>query len=128
MAKRNLFLGGAIPMESGERDRAVTVQQATETEDSTGFPIQEWTTLVTPYWMRIDGVKGHERFTAGQESAPSTIRWEGGYRTDLDPELVDVPKTRRLLYQGRVFDITDAQQIGRREGIEFMTLDGKRAA
>lgn len=122
MAKRNLPLGGAIPMEPGERDRAVTIQQLTESAGSSGFPVETWATLVTPVWMRKLDVGSQERFAAAQLSAPYETQWEMGYRTDMDPELVNVPKTRRLLYGGRTYDITGASQIGRREGIELLTV------
>lgn len=127
MAKRNLPLGGAIPMEPGERDRAVTIQHLTESAGSSGFPVETWTTLKTPVWMRRLDASPRERFQAGQLSAPLDTQWEMGYRADMDPELVDVQKKRRLIYQGRVHDITGASQIGRREGIELLTLAGELA-
>lgn len=116
MARRN------HPMESGERDRAVTIQQQAESAGASGFPVDTWSTLATPYWCSKQDVSGKERFTADQLSAPYTTRWEGGYRADMDPELVDVPKTRRLVYQGRAHDIVAASMIGRKEGIELLTL------
>jgi hypothetical protein len=38
-----------------------------------------------------------------------------------DPELVDVVKARRLVASGRIYDITAAAQIGRRQGLELLT-------
>lgn len=122
MAKRNLPLGGAVPMEPGERDRAVTILQLSDSVGSSKFPVETWTVLETAVWMRKLDVKGMERFVAAQVSAPFDSQWEMGYRSDMDPELYDVPKTRRLLYQGRLFEVVAASQIGRREGIELMTL------
>ncbi len=121
MARRNLSNGEAIPMEPGERDRSVIVQQLTDSVGTSGFPVETWDTLDT-VWMRKLDVSGRERFMAAQLSAPIDTQWEMGYRADMDPELEDVRKTRRLVYQGRVFDIVDASQIGRREGIELLTL------
>jgi hypothetical protein len=69
-------------------------------------------------------MKAHERFTADQNKGAADTQWEMGYRPDMDPELVDVVKKRRLLYQGRVYDITSADLIGRFEGIELVTLSG----
>lgn len=124
MAKRNLPLGGAIPMEPGERDRAVTIEQMTSSSGTTGYPVETWTTLVTPVWMRKLETRGNERFSAGgaQVTAAADTQWEMGYRADMDPELVDVPKLRRLVYQGRVYNIEAASMIGRREGVELLTL------
>lgn len=127
MAKRNLMNGAAIPMEPGERDRAVTIQQMTETVVN-GVPKESWTTLVGTVWMRKMGLKASERFTAQQVKGSADTQWEMDYREDMDPELIDVVKTRRLLYMGRVYDITGADVIGRREGIELVTLSGSGGA
>lgn len=121
MARRNQYDGSAIPMEVGERDRLVTIQQMADGQATSGFPTETPTTLTTA-WMRTLDVTGMERFAAQQLSAQSVTQWEMGYRSDMDPELVDVCKTRRLVYQGRTYDITSASQIGRREGIELITL------
>ena len=124
MSKRNaLFGGGIVPMDPGERDRYVLVQQrsTTDTGDSSGFPSETWTTL-TNLWMSKQELKGSERYMAQQLSGSIVTRWESAYLESMDPELVDVVKLRRLVYKGRAYDITSADQIGRREGIEFMTL------
>jgi hypothetical protein len=71
--------------------------------------------------MRKLGIKGGERWIANQLSAPADTQWEMGYVASMDPDLLDVPKRRRLLYQGRVYDIVAAEMIGRREGIELLT-------
>lgn len=118
MAFRNRVLG-SVPMEAGERDRQVTVEQLAQTrEPGTGAPMENWTALATVYAGRFDD-RGTEQFTTGQLSAVAITRWEIGYRADCDPELIDVTKVRRLNYQGRLFDILASSLIGRREGIEF---------
>jgi hypothetical protein len=43
------------------------------------------------------------------------------YRADMDPELIDVPKKRRLKFQGRVHNIVHAEHVGRKDGIELTT-------
>lgn len=123
MAKRNLMNGAAIPMEPGERDKAVTIQQLTETIVK-GFAKESWTTLATPVWMRKMGLRASERFEAEQVAGKADTQWEMGYREDMDPDLVNVVKVRRLLYAGRVYEITGADMIGRREGIELITVSG----
>ena len=122
MAFRDLQHGGIVPMDPGQRDRAVTIQQLTEGLGDNGFPTETWTTLVSPVWMRKRDLRMNERFQADQLGAKIDTEWEMGYRADMDPELVDVARTRRLLYQTRVYDITGASLIGRREGVELSTL------
>ena len=122
MAQRTLPNGAVIPMESGERDRRVLIQQLADAVPDSRFPTEEWTTLLPSVYMRKMDVRQNERFASAQISAPIDTQWEMGYVRSMDPELHDIVKTRRLVYQGRVYDIVSASLIGRREGVELMTL------
>lgn len=122
MAKRNLPLGGAVPMEPGERDKRVTIQTVTQGTGATSrMPTEDWSALRT-VWMRVLTLKGAERQAAEQTAAMSETQFEMGYAADMDPELVDVPATKRLVYQGRTFDVIRASLIGRREGVELIGI------
>lgn len=70
---------------------------------------------------RID-IQGSERFTANQVSARAEVHWVMPYQQTMDPELVDVPKHRRLLYEGRTHDIEGAKPLGYHDRIELWTL------
>ena len=115
-----------IPMEAGERDRIVLIQQRTAADpvDASGAPdpTAGWTTLVAQMPAARSDLSGWEQFRSNQMSARADTRWEINYRADMDPTLVDVPKLRRLLVSSRVHDITYASVIGRNEGIELVTL------
>jgi head-tail adaptor len=111
--------------EPGLRDRVVTIESrsATDAVDATsGEPTETWTTLVANMPAAKTDVSGWERFRMDQQSARADQRWEMNYRADMDPELVDVPKLRRLVVSGRTLEIVAASEIGRREGIELLTL------
>lgn len=112
------------PMEPGERDWIVELQQLTQPDqaDDSGAPEENWTTLVAQMPAAKYDVNGQERFAAQQLSASYDTRWEINYRADMDPELVVVAKVRRLVHRGRVHDIVAATMIGRREGVELLTL------
>lgn len=120
MAVRNRPYG-ATPMDPGVRDRRVTIQQKTDSAGSSGFPVETWSELDT-VWAYRDDQSGSEVFRASQLSARGTARWEIGYRADMDPDLVDVPRTRRLVFHGRAHDIVAASHIGRGDGVELTTL------
>lgn len=111
-------------MDAGERDRVVTIQQrsAAEVVDDAGAPVETWTTLVAQMPATRVDLSGREAYRMNQLTGPMDTRWEINYRVDMDPELLDVPKLRRLLAGGRVHDIVAASVIGRRDGIELMTL------
>lgn len=114
-------------MEPGERDRRVVIQQLTQGLGATSrMPTETASTLAT-VWMRVLDLKASERVTAAQTAARADVQFEMGYRGDMDPELVDVPALRRLVYQGRTFDITSASLIGRREGIELLAIAQSKA-
>lgn len=111
----------AHPMEAGERDRLIQLVPQVESIGPSRFPVMTDGTAISIYASRSD-VSGRERLVADQLTAPYTARWEVNYRADIDPELVNVPKTFVLVYQGRRHDITAASMIGRREGVELLTL------
>ena len=106
----------------GAMDRAVEIQQLTESAGSSGMPVETWATLYPQAWMSKQEMSGRERFAANQLTAPGTARWVMRYAADMDPDLVNVPKTRRLVYGGSTYDIVSASHLGRKDGIELMTL------
>lgn len=110
---------------SGERDRPVVIQQLPSADRvaASRLPMEVWTHLAT-VWAQKDDQGGKERFAANQVSAPYDTRWSLPYRPDMDPELIDVPKQRRLIVNGRVHDIVAATEVGRKAGIELFTVAG----
>ena len=117
------------PIEPGDLDLLVTIEgrPAEDIPESSGFPTDgAWTTLAELVPMRRERLTARERFTADQVSATDETQWLLMYRADMDPDLVDVPKVRRLVYQGRVVDIMVAQMVGRLEGIALTTLGSSR--
>lgn len=112
-------------LNAGALDREVTIEQ--QSEAASGYPSETWTTLEAGVWMSKQDTRGGERFRAAQLSAPYDTVWQLHWRDDMDPDLLDVPKTRRLVYRGRVYDIVRATELGRREGIALETVAGTLA-
>jgi head-tail adaptor len=108
-------------MEPGERNRFVTIQQLTESLGASQLPVRSWSTLAT-VWASKEDVRGNEQLVAERLVSRYETRWEIGYRVDMNPEVVDVPKTRRLLLGGRIHDIVDASLIGDSDGVELLTV------
>lgn len=112
---------------SGKRDRLVTIQQLTDSTDpDSGEPIETWTTLVANFPVSKADVSGDETFKADQQSAKFDSEWEGNWRNDMDPDVYDIPKVRRLLFGQRVHDIVHCEEVGRRAGIVLQTLAGSK--
>jgi len=107
-------------------------QRETDPLDESGAPDETagWTTLTDAQMGRIDrrSERGGETFRADQVAAMMTTRWKMRYLASMDPDLVDVQKTRRLLYQGRVYDIVDVEVLDRRVGIELRTIAKSKVA
>lgn len=119
----------ARTVDHGKRDRIVTIQQrSTEAVDAVGAPNPHggWTTLVAAMPVFRQDVMGAEKFVNSQTAARLDARWEMNYRADMDPEVVDVTATRRLLAGTVVHDIVQASVLGRREGIEVFTIASAR--
>lgn len=109
-------------LSSGQRDHEVVIQQLVGSKGSTGYPVETWTTLVAQEWMARTDQRANERFAASQESAAAETAWEMEYRADMDPDLLNVPRLRRLVYLGRVHNIIAATTIGPKRGIELLTV------
>lgn len=101
-------------MKAGPLDRRVTIQRYTETRDEFNEPIMTWADLATVS-ARVVQQSGREFLSADQTQAERRVlfrlRWIDGV-TVLD----------RVSYTGRLHNIQDVKELGRREGLELMTL------
>ena len=113
--------GTAQRLSAGQRDRLITIEQCVDTVGPSQFPIETWTTLIAGVHAAYDDESGSETFAATQLSATDQVRWTIAYRADCDPEVIDVAKRRRVVANGRIYDILAANLIGRRAGIELRT-------
>jgi len=112
--------GAQQRLSAGQRDRTIVIEQLTETVGASQFPVETWDPLVTVQ-AAYDDEGGDESFTVNQLSATASVRWTIPYRTDCDPDGLDVAKLRRVVANGRVYDIVAATPIGRRQGLELRT-------
>lgn len=103
----------------------VTIQQAVESLGASRQPILTWSTLTTAWMSRLEK-SAREQFRSEQTSSASTVVWVMRYAASMSPDVVDVAKLRRLVYQGRTYDILDARIMGRRDWIELTTLAASR--
>lgn len=113
--------------ESGTRDRLVTIETLVESQGGSGFPVEGWSPLATVWAKKTENMGNrfiNQRFDQNQITEPFDTHWELPYSADWDPELVDVQKKRRLVVRGRVHDIVWAGEIGRRVGVQVLTLAG----
>lgn len=109
---------------SGRRTVSVTVQQMTQTKGASNAPVETWTTLRTVYASKEDLLMNdsREQLRAGQLSARMETAWGLPYTADMDPNLVDVARVRRLLVGTRVYDITRGTVDDLKKGVQLITL------
>ena len=103
---------------AGQRDRYVLIEQCQD-------PTAQWPTWVEldHAWMsRQDDLSAQEGLRSDQVTASAEVRWQMAYRPDMDAELVDVPACRRIVYEGRTYDIRSASPMGWKRDIELITL------
>lgn len=101
--------------------------------DASGAPKNDgWTTLQYAQMGRDDrrrSARGGETLVAGDQlSALMTTYWTMRYLRAMDPDHVDVQKTRRLVYNGRAHDIVDVEVIDRQVGLAIRTIASSRVA
>lgn len=112
--------------DAGSRNCYVTIQQLTESRSAGAYPVETWATL-RQEWAGREDATGREMFGAGQTTASFETRWHLGYSAEMDPETVDVPKTRRIVWKGRTHEIVFARMTAGRE-IELLTLAASKVA
>lgn len=100
-------------MKAGPLDRRVTIQRVTLEDDGYGS-VEVWADLVT-ISAQVVQQSGREFLAAAQTQAEQRVlfrlRWIEGL-TVLD----------RVSYGGRLHNIQDVKELGRREGVELMTV------
>lgn len=109
-------------MDAGRRNLLVRVQYRSDGVSTSGFPVDDWDeTPEKQIWMNRLTTKGTERLMAMQVQATYDAKWTMAYRTDMDPDLVDLTAERRIVWQGRVHDIVSASLSEDRMDIEILT-------
>lgn len=100
-------------MRAGDMDRRITIQRYEVVgDDGYGNQITEWNDLAT-VWAEVKQESGREFFAAAaiqsERKVVFKLRW-------LDVTVVD-----RVSYDGRLHDIHEVRELGRKEGLELHT-------
>jgi hypothetical protein len=117
-----------LAVSAGQRDCLVTILEVTDETAPSGYPaeaVDVETALPSVYMAKTRELRSDlnaERYAGDQMTARTYTKWTMPYRRDMDPDRVDVPKTKRLRYLGRDYDIIDAEQTVRGREIVLTTL------
>jgi SPP1 family predicted phage head-tail adaptor len=104
-------------MDSGKRDKLISIEQAVSTQDPvSGTESLDWHEMARP-WANVRTPNGSEVFRAEQQVAKVNAIFNVRFREDVTPT-----ETFRIVYEGRTYDITAVVQplgAARRTEIEL---------
>lgn len=103
-------------MKSGKLDRRIAIEAVTYTTAGDGSQIETWGEIASCAAER-ESMGATETFAASQTFASVDVLW----RIRWDDWLVArvQPKSHRITYGGRIFNILGVVEIGRKEGLHI---------
>ena len=104
-------------MRVGTLDQRITIQIATTSRGSSGEQIEAWQTWRT-VWANVQTTGGSENFYSPQLVAEATHKIKIRY-------LALIKSTMRVLWQGRILDITYVDPSRQRRGEMFLLCQEK---
>lgn len=107
---------------AGKRDRLIQLVPIEQGRAPSGFPTETDDTPEIRLWVSKDDIGGRERIVMDQTSAPFDTRFVLPFSDAYNPNTVNVPKVFALDYAGKRYDIVAAAEIGRRDGVEVLTI------
>lgn len=100
-------------MRAGKMDRRIVIQQVSRSNNSSGAPVDSFSTWNTVWAEKIDE-RGEEFQGATRENAQTITKWRIRYISGLKSEM-------RISYNSQFYDIISIAELGRRDGWEIMT-------
>lgn len=98
---------------AGRMDRQGIIQELTVTRDPVfGSEVQTWSTLAA-VWMQVTDIAGREFDQARQTGTQLTVEVRIRYRDDVTPK-------QRIVVEGRMLEINNVLQVGRRRGLRLL--------
>lgn len=110
-------------MRPGKLDRRITIQVRVLAKELSGEDIETWSTDTSignngVIWAQKLEAKGFEKYDANVKQVQSEMR----FRIRYIPEITE-SEHRIVLADGRVYDIEDIDELGRRDGrMIYVTL------
>ncbi|MES3154347.1 phage head closure protein [Sphingomonas faeni] len=105
-------------LDAGSLDRRITIERPDMRADALGTNIPGWVSLAR-VWAQKVPQRAVEAWKAGSTASTREFMW----RIRWSPQVADIATTDRLVHGDVVYEISGVQEIGRREGIEIITVD-----
>lgn len=102
-------------MRAGKLDREITIQRSTRVRDDSGNSVYTWSDIAT---LRAQIVQAStEEFIRGWGASDETViifrvRWLDG-----------IQLSDRILLDGRIHNLKEIKEIGRRRGLELRSIE-----
>jgi SPP1 family predicted phage head-tail adaptor len=118
-------------MRAGRLNRRITIQRKTVTQSASGEQIVAWSTIAARRAASMLPVRGDERFTAPQLGASEQIEFRIRYSADvsgLSPQdriihpALDDGSPPSEATDRQIHDIVAVHELGRREGLQIITV------
>lgn len=106
-------------IESGELNKRVIIEQATEVQNANGEPIKTWSTYITR-WASVKPLVGREAYNAAGQMDVGEI--SGKITLRGDPETVVISAKMRVNFNGRIFDIKSPAVVPNEYGDEVILM------
>ena len=104
---------------AGKRDKLITIKRLVEGLSDSNYPTERFG-QPSQAWASREYVTLDEQFRNNQTKASAMERWEIPYSADMDPDLVDVPKKRQIVFKDRVRNIIAAEMLPRESGMAIV--------
>ena len=99
-------------MRAGRMDRRITIEVNTPGTNEFNEPVESWATLAV-VWADYRPQRGDEWYQSEREVETEVARFFIRFRSDVSP-------LNRHQFDGKVWDIIYAREIGRKDGLELM--------
>jgi SPP1 family predicted phage head-tail adaptor len=101
-------------MQSGPLDRRIVIERAALTSNAFGEGVPTWGALAE-VWAHKQDVSDKERQQSAEVAAEITTR----FKIRWSPDVATVNPKDRVVFDGRVYNLSAVKEIGRREGLEL---------
>lgn len=106
-------------MRAGPKDRRINLEVKTSGRDAVGGATDTWSPVRQLWAQRQEGSVVAERFANQQTYATVTTVFKTGYF----PAYRDIsPDTHRIVFDGRIYNIMGALELGRKDGVELLCV------
>jgi len=104
---------------AGAFDRVISIETVTTTQNGDGQPVETWTQAYT-LKAAIESQSAMERFVASQRYATVDTLFRVRWNEAITPSMS--PRTHRIVYRNRVYELLGVVEIGRKVEAHLPTV------